>query len=152
MNSLKKKKKKERVGSKFLALRLSMMCKRIWSEQTLRFNERDIKMKNWKCFYPKYWISLSYWEIRRSVSDSLSVTIQFFSISQSLIQQHLLRFYYVPGTFLGIEKNDRTKSSKNQLKISGAASLYKNTSPSFITITTMPILYSDYKVHGTHLF
>lgn len=58
----------------------------------------------------------------------------------------------MPGTFLGIEKNDRTKSSKNQLKISGAASLYKNTSPSFITITTMPILYSDYKVHGTHLF
>lgn len=46
----------------------------------------------------------------------------------------------MPGTFLGIEENDTTKSSKNQLKISGVTSLYKNISPSFITITTMPIL------------
>lgn len=55
----------------------------------------------------------------------LEALVSLLALIRSLIQQYLLRFYYVPGTFLGIQKNERTKSGKNQLKISAATSVYK---------------------------
>lgn len=103
MNALLKKKNKYRMGSKLLTLRSSLwiyLVRKdfILMESSPKLNIQNASNKN-----------VGFLFFIEKLGD-LEALVSLLALIQSLILQYLLRFYYVPGTFLGIQKNERTKS------------------------------------------
>lgn len=118
MNALLKKKNKYRMCSKLLALGSSLWIYLVRKDFTLMESSPKLKIQNASNK------NVGFLFFIEKLGD-LEALVSLSALIQSLIQPYLLRLYYVPGTFLGIQKNERTKSGKNQLKISAATSVYK---------------------------
>lgn len=118
-------------------------CGCIWSEKLFILMESSSKLKIQNAS-KKCWISPLYWEIERFGSNGFSFSTNLVTHS-TILTEVLLCARHISRH----SENDRTKSGKNQLKISVAASIYKHMLS--ILLQHLPRPHSEYQAYCSHL-